>query len=516
MSIQIKQKTIFFALFVFLIFTRIYLCDPTLGLDEAEQMVFAQNLAFGYPSQPPLYTWLQYLVFQCFGFTLFSLAFLKYGLLIGSIGVYYQLCRLICRPALVWPAFLSWALIPNISYDLLMHRTHVVLALLATCLTVHWLLSTANDVSAVVPSKKLAKTRKIFSYFYLGLIVAMGCLSKFNFLVFLTLFGIIAWSIPSYRQRLKNRWILLSCAIVLLIITPYCLWILNNPAIAFYAAYKLAPAEKSVSNGIFALMLSMSCFMLPSSVFFGFFYNQYFLHKRKNLRPLFSLTQSKQDKAVQSKEPFETALQQPSQAYVLLLRYHVLLIPALLLMVIGGGLHEVKTHWLLPLFCFTPLLLFGHLSQCITDKTGFWTKQRILWRRSYLYTCLLFQLCLLMLWITRTPYLAKWPLDAFVNELQKTSQPSLKIASNSHWLLGSLIYRFSEAPESAKPTRSPKSFKGELLFPTVPFELPKDPTLWVWEGKEMPDFLKAKVGALHVKERMIATNEWRVLAGAII
>ena len=38
--------------------------SPALELDEAEQALWTQRLALGYGAQPPLYTWLQWTVFQ--------------------------------------------------------------------------------------------------------------------------------------------------------------------------------------------------------------------------------------------------------------------------------------------------------------------------------------------------------------------------------------------------------------------------------------------------------------------
>jgi len=43
------------------------LASPALKWDEAEQILWTQELALGYGPQPPLYTWLQWAMNQVFG-----------------------------------------------------------------------------------------------------------------------------------------------------------------------------------------------------------------------------------------------------------------------------------------------------------------------------------------------------------------------------------------------------------------------------------------------------------------
>ena len=51
--------------------------SPALKWDEAEQMLWSQQLALGYGSQPPLYTWLQCGVNWLVGPSVLALALLK-------------------------------------------------------------------------------------------------------------------------------------------------------------------------------------------------------------------------------------------------------------------------------------------------------------------------------------------------------------------------------------------------------------------------------------------------------
>ena len=55
--------------------------SPALELDEAEQALWSQTLAWGYGSQPPLYTWLQAGWFALLGPSVLALSSLKFMLL---------------------------------------------------------------------------------------------------------------------------------------------------------------------------------------------------------------------------------------------------------------------------------------------------------------------------------------------------------------------------------------------------------------------------------------------------
>ena len=52
------------------------LASPALKWDEAEQILWTQELALGYGPQPPLYTWLQWAMNQVFGPSVLALSLL--------------------------------------------------------------------------------------------------------------------------------------------------------------------------------------------------------------------------------------------------------------------------------------------------------------------------------------------------------------------------------------------------------------------------------------------------------
>ncbi|MGH6913317.1 MAG: ArnT family glycosyltransferase, partial [Geminicoccales bacterium] len=65
------------------------LISPSLGKDEAEQVLLAQALAWGYGPQPPLYTWLVTGAFAIFGEGILALSLLKNALLAAAYLLTY-------------------------------------------------------------------------------------------------------------------------------------------------------------------------------------------------------------------------------------------------------------------------------------------------------------------------------------------------------------------------------------------------------------------------------------------
>src|ERR1051325_2380554 len=73
------------------------LTSPVADLDESEQLVFSQAWQWGYGPQPPLYTWLQILVFKICGPSVLGLSLFKNFLLFGGFACPYFAARITTR-----------------------------------------------------------------------------------------------------------------------------------------------------------------------------------------------------------------------------------------------------------------------------------------------------------------------------------------------------------------------------------------------------------------------------------
>ncbi|EGK70866.1 hypothetical protein METUNv1_03091 [Methyloversatilis universalis FAM5] len=114
--------------------------SPGLELHEAEQALWTQDLALGSGTQPPLYTWVQWLVFKLFGVSIFSLSLLKNTLLASTYGFVWLAARRWLPPSLAVLAAASLLLIPQIGWESQRDLTHSVLAAAVAAATLYVLI----------------------------------------------------------------------------------------------------------------------------------------------------------------------------------------------------------------------------------------------------------------------------------------------------------------------------------------------------------------------------------------
>ncbi len=295
--------------FLFLLFSScfvFFLCDPTLVYDETEQIVYAQHLSIGYPAQPPLYTWLQWLIVKCFGTSLFSIAVLKFTLYGLCLYQYYLVCRIYLRSnQLTWAAVAAWVLLPHIGFDFLIHKTHGILVLTLCISTWLWWL----------------KEKQTCSYYViLGLLIGLGFNSKFNYILFLTLLICSSLPVNPFRKKLFHPYILVSMLVALCLVFPYMHWLMHNKDLGLSALYQLQLNQKTFWVGLFSLLKSSLLFIIPSLIIFLFF----------------------TPKIQKDKSP----------ALILLNRYHILALPFLLIFILVSQTSNIRSHWLVPLFFY--------------------------------------------------------------------------------------------------------------------------------------------------------------------
>lgn len=194
-----------------------------IGFDEGEQLIVTQDLAFGYSSQPPLYNWLQFGFFQLFGMNPFAMIALKQSILLGIFAVTYLAWRKsglnVARAA---ACTFSMVLITEVGWELQRTRTHLAAAVLMSSLFV---LCTFHIFQS---EKHCSRFQKIGLYSLLGLIVGLGVLAKYNFLVLPVAIAIAAMFFKPFRDRVLSPWVLLSILTALLVVLPHVFWVLAN------------------------------------------------------------------------------------------------------------------------------------------------------------------------------------------------------------------------------------------------------------------------------------------------
>jgi len=191
--------------------------SDTFQVDDAEQIRHAQELLLGYPiPQPPMYSWLSWLMFQIFGTGLLALTLLKYTLISLTFWFTWLVSgQLFQHLQTRYIATFAYLLMPSFAWHMHQGFTHTILLGFGIILSLHALLSLKEN-----PNTK--------NYLYLGIAFGIGLMGKYSFLLFMLPLLIAALSIKKYRDILINAKIWLSIAVFLLIIGPHLYWLTQH------------------------------------------------------------------------------------------------------------------------------------------------------------------------------------------------------------------------------------------------------------------------------------------------
>lgn len=252
--------------FLLQVIVRVFISD-SLEFDEAEQILFSQRLSLGYGSQPPLYEWIQELFFTVFGLNIFSLAVFKNSLFVLIYLFLYKSARIILKDNL--PAALASAsLLLTYTYGWQsMHQlTHAILALSLCSITFFVFL-------------QLLKTKATRYYLTLGLLVGLGVLSKYNYLIFILALLSAALSLKNFRKIIFDKRMLLVLILPCLITTPHFIWFVANFKLATLRLAQMQ-MDANKAKGLLDLLLCLLAILGPFVVVFLIFFPKAFSKNR--------------------------------------------------------------------------------------------------------------------------------------------------------------------------------------------------------------------------------------------
>jgi 4-amino-4-deoxy-L-arabinose transferase-like glycosyltransferase len=210
---------IFALYYISQIVVRLFLPDG-LRIDEAQQVFLSQWFRAGYDAQPPLYNWVQQLIFAIVGDYMLGLALLKSITLFAIIASYYLLSRMLVKNAsFVVMATLGLFLTPQMFWQAQRDLTHTT----ATMLLLNLLM---------ISSVMVLRSPNLRNYLLLGAAIGFGMLTKYNFALFLPALGVAVLLHPEGRARIFNWRILAAAAVATLIILPHALWFIENLKLA--------------------------------------------------------------------------------------------------------------------------------------------------------------------------------------------------------------------------------------------------------------------------------------------
>lgn len=294
-----------------------------LDLDESEAILTYQHLQPGYGSQPPLYSWLQWLMFSLFGVSILALSVQKNVLLFCTYLAMFHTARSLVgiRGAIMVAA--SLVLFPQIGWESQRDLTHSVLM---TCMAALTLWCYVGLVQR--PGK--------MRHALLGLLIGLGLQSKYNFAIFAL--GIFAASllVREHRQALWNRNAWITLALLMLSVAPHALWLFQHLDAAMGATLEKmhghdAGYSGNVVRGLGSMVGATFLFVTPLWIVYGWIY---WRHGNRA----------------------HAGVDSPHARFFLW--FYVAAFACLTALVLAGVLTSVKDRWMQPVLFLLPLAFF--------------------------------------------------------------------------------------------------------------------------------------------------------------
>lgn len=185
-------------------------------MDGTEEILWSQKFLWGYNAQPPLYRWCMIPFFHTFGYTTFTLALFKNMLLVLGFVFFFKSCKLLLlNEKIATVASLSFFLIPEIAWESQTDRATSVMVFSVSIISFYIFL-------------KLISTGKLRYYFLCGIVVGLGILSKYNYILFAFSLFLAALTIPKFRRLILDKYIIFTFIVAFLIICPHAIWFVTH------------------------------------------------------------------------------------------------------------------------------------------------------------------------------------------------------------------------------------------------------------------------------------------------
>jgi hypothetical protein len=213
---------------------------PTLGVDDAEQALFAQQWLLNYRLRaPPLFTWALLGTSQLTDINVLTLSLLRSALLAMIAGFTYVTARCLIRdPRLAALATFSFAAIYVFGYYSHHDLTHTTV--LSAFLAASWYAFVG-----------LCEKPSLGRYLALGAAMGFGLLGKWNFLMFAVALPLACLTEPRERALILNWRILPAALLTAAIALPSALWALHmGPAAGDGLAVLLGEPARSRFAGL--------------------------------------------------------------------------------------------------------------------------------------------------------------------------------------------------------------------------------------------------------------------------
>ena len=230
-------------------------------------------------------------------------------------------------------------MLPPLGWSSLHDQTHTVLVTAVTAAT--WWVAV-----------RLVQSPRPARYALLGLVLALGLLSKYNFALVAAALGLAALSVPATRRVLLARGLWITVVVMGLLVAPHALWQFDHwheTASAITDKMELQ-SQGGLLDGLGELALTLLETLLLWALLAAWAFRGAWLR-----RP-----------PAGAVAPTPVAPWAPP----LLARYLALVLAAFVAMVVLGGVTEFKEHWMQPVFCVLPLAAFAWRPQLESAPGG--------------------------------------------------------------------------------------------------------------------------------------------------
>lgn len=317
-----------------------YFTPPTLRVDEAQQVLFAQWLALGYDAQPPLYNWYQQAIFALFGTSMVTIAFAKNLILFLTFAVYIKTAELVLEnKRFVAVSAFALFIIPQVFWQAQRDLTHTAMLMLTFALLIYG-------------SIRLIKRPSTVGYVLIGVIAGLGMLSKYNFALALPAVLVAVWFHPQGRERLLDKRFALTILASLVVFLPHLLWLTDNLIFASEVTLERmaegAPESRflQIAHGLGRFISgSLIIIALPALLLF-----------------LATIAENKISHRSQS------------VWFRFFLNYFIAMVSLMAIVILMTTMTELRDRWLLPLLMPAPILAVLYLERSIADSERFIAK----------------------------------------------------------------------------------------------------------------------------------------------
>ncbi|MBL6969731.1 MAG: glycosyltransferase family 39 protein [Gammaproteobacteria bacterium] len=236
------------------------LFSQTIQLDDAEQILHAQYFALGYPiPQPPLYSWILWLLFKWFGTSLTTITLFKYSLITLTFWFTWLTAReLFKHNQTILLATTSFLLMPSFAWHMHQGFTHTILLGLALSMSTYFII-------------KLVRAPTPLHYLLLGAALGIGIMAKYSFIIFLVAVSLSMLFSRHYRKLLLSRWTIITLITAIVVVAPHLWWVLDQN-ITGAVQGKLQITNSSGITERFSSLLSFAgnaiAFIIPLIIFY--------------------------------------------------------------------------------------------------------------------------------------------------------------------------------------------------------------------------------------------------------